>query len=84
MMQKVMKIHELDPNFPDAILDKIKEFLENEDVFENPQNHAALIEEVKIEAALITNNSPYAEVRAVVDNKDDIDTPCVSSRLVYV
>lgn len=26
---------------------------------------------MKVEAALITNNSPYAEVRAVVDNKDD-------------
>jgi len=26
---------------------------------------------MKLEAALITNNSPYAEVRAVVDNHDD-------------
>ncbi|KAH0159645.1 hypothetical protein KCU67_g7021, partial [Aureobasidium melanogenum] len=27
MMEKVWKIHELDPNFPDSILDKIREFL---------------------------------------------------------
>jgi hypothetical protein len=30
-----------------------------------------LIDEMKLEAALITVNSPYAEVRAVVDNTDD-------------
>ncbi len=35
---------------------------------------------MKIEAALITNNSPYAEVRAVVDNKDDPSLPCSSIR----
>jgi hypothetical protein len=35
---------------------------------------------MKLEAALITNNSPYAEVRAVVDNKDDPSTPCSTVR----
>jgi OPT family oligopeptide transporter len=35
---------------------------------------------MKIEAALITNDSPYAEVRAVVDNKDDPNTPCSTVR----
>lgn len=35
---------------------------------------------MKIEAALITNNSPYAEVRAVVDNKDEPSTPCSTIR----
>ena len=34
----------------------------------------------RIEAALITNNSPYSEVRAVVDNKDDVTTPCSTVR----
>lgn len=35
---------------------------------------------MKLEAALITNNSPYSEVRAVVDNKDDPDMPCSTIR----
>lgn len=35
---------------------------------------------MKIEAALITNNSPYAEVRAVVDNRDDPTTPVSTIR----
>lgn len=35
---------------------------------------------MKLEAALITNNSPYAEVRAVVDNKDDPSMPCGTIR----
>ncbi len=52
----------------------------NEDIFENPEKHEDLINEMKIEAALITNNSPYAEVRAVVDNKDDPSTPCSTVR----
>lgn len=35
---------------------------------------------MKIQAALITNNSPYAEVRAVVSNRDDPTTPCSTIR----
>jgi hypothetical protein len=35
---------------------------------------------MRLEAALITNNSPYAEVRAVVDNKDDPNMPCSTIR----
>ena len=35
---------------------------------------------MKIEAALIQSNSPYAEVRAVVDNTDDPSTPCSTIR----
>jgi hypothetical protein len=35
---------------------------------------------MKLEAALITVNSPYSEVRAVVDNHDNVDTPCGTIR----
>jgi len=35
---------------------------------------------MKVEAALITTNSPYSEVRAVVDNHDDVDIPCSTVR----
>ncbi|KAM7191832.1 OPT oligopeptide transporter [Rhypophila sp. PSN 637] len=79
-MWSVLKIHERDPNFPHSILMRIQEFMANEDVFEHPEKHEALIAEMKLEAALITNNSPYAEVRAVVDNHDNPSTPCSTVR----
>ncbi|KAH9890262.1 OPT oligopeptide transporter [Xylariomycetidae sp. FL2044] len=80
MMTDVLAGHERDPNFPNSVITKIREFLGNEDIFENPIKHEDLIWEMKLEAALITNNSPYAEVRAVVDNKDDPSTPCSTIR----
>lgn len=79
-MANVLRIHERDPNFPHVIIERIQAFLGNEAIFTNPEKHEALILEMKLEAALITNNSPYAEVRAVVDNKDDPATPCATVR----
>lgn len=79
-MANVLRIHERDPNFPHIILERIQAFLEDDDVFNNPEKHETLITEMKLEAALITNNSPYAEVRAVVDNKDNPSTPCSTVR----
>ncbi|KAM0815560.1 putative OPT oligopeptide transporter protein-domain-containing protein [Seiridium cardinale] len=80
MMEKVLLIHENDPNFPFSIIERIRAFLGNDAIFENPEKHAVLIEEMKLEAALITVNSPYAEVRAVVDNHDDVNIPCGTIR----
>ncbi|CCF36791.1 hypothetical protein CH063_08276 [Colletotrichum higginsianum] len=80
MMKNVLRIHDRDPNFPHSVLMKIHEFLDNENVFENPEKHEQIIWEMKLEAALITNNSPYSEVRAVVDNKDDPNLPCGTIR----
>ncbi|KAK3689067.1 OPT oligopeptide transporter protein-domain-containing protein [Podospora appendiculata] len=80
LMKNVFKIHEFDPNFPHAIIDKTKEFLDNEDIVAHPEQHAELIYEMKLEAALITNNSPYSEVRSVVDNFDNPNTPCATIR----
>jgi len=88
---RVHRVHERDPNFPLIVLQKIQAFLDNEHLFrpasdtdaEKPQyniEHEHLIREMKLEAALITTNSPYAEVRAVVDNKDDVHAPCSTIR----
>jgi hypothetical protein len=80
MMKNVMKVHEKDPNFPVLILDRINEFLGNEDIFDHPENYSELVAKMKTEAALITNNSPYAEVRAVVSNTDDVNIPSSTIR----
>ncbi|CEJ90946.1 Putative Oligopeptide transporter OPT superfamily [[Torrubiella] hemipterigena] len=80
MMKNVLAIHDGDPNFPFITLQKIKEFLSNPNIADNPEKHEDIIQEMKLEAALITNNSPYAEVRAVVDNRDDPNTPVSTIR----
>ena len=80
MMIRIKRIHDDDPNFPTSVIHKIRAFLDNDSVFANPEKHHQLIQEMKLEAALVTNNSPYAEVRAVVSNKDDPTTPCSTIR----
>lgn len=80
LMKQVHLQHSRDPNFPVEIIQKIEDFLGNEDVFDNPEKHEDLINEMKLEAALITNNSPYAEVRSVVDNHDDPSLPVSTIR----
>jgi OPT family small oligopeptide transporter len=89
-MVHVYRVHERDPNFPIGVLQKIKMFLDNEDLFVSEPNPSdekypsevfeTLVREMKLEAALITTNSPYAEVRAVVDNRDDVHAPCSTIR----
>jgi OPT family small oligopeptide transporter len=54
--------------------------LDDESIFLHPEDHAQLIREMKIQAALITTNSPYSEVRAVVDNRDDPSMPVSTIR----
>ncbi|KAF4120900.1 OPT oligopeptide transporter protein [Geosmithia morbida] len=80
LLTTVRTIHEKDPNFPHSVLIRIDEFLDNPEIARNPEQHSTLIYEMKLQAALITNNSPYAEVRAVVDNHDDPSTPCSTVR----
>jgi len=52
----------------------------DDDVVQHPENHEDRIYRMKVEAALITGNSPYAEVRAVVDNHDDPTMPSSTIR----
>ena len=82
-MQQVLEFHQYDQNFPHSVMMKIKEFLaipENE--LENGE-HSELIREMKLEAILVTENSPYAEVRAIVENWDDHELP-VSTIRAYI
>jgi len=89
ILRDVIQNHENDQNFPVDVLDSMKEFVRDEDIFLNPQSHEKLIAEMRIEATLISNHSPYPEVRAVVDNTDDPSMPCSTIRawvigIIYV
>ncbi|KAL6871282.1 OPT domain-containing protein [Trichoderma novae-zelandiae] len=76
--------HKHDLNFPSAVLLRVGDFLDNESIFDNPEKHQRLIEEMKIETALIINNSPYAPVRAIVDNHDDPSLPVSTIRAWFM
>lgn len=65
ILRDVIKNHENDQNFPIQVLHSMKEFVANHDIFEHPEKYATLITEMKVEAALIKDDSPYPEVRAV-------------------
>ncbi|OCF35911.1 OPT family small oligopeptide transporter [Kwoniella heveanensis BCC8398] len=84
IMKQIQEMHQYDQNFPRTVLERIEEFLTNPDVLTNPSAHRELIHEMKLEALLVTENSPYAEVRAVVENTDDVDMPSFTFRTWFI
>ncbi|EHK24985.1 uncharacterized protein TRIVIDRAFT_61734 [Trichoderma virens Gv29-8] len=74
------RLHKRDPNFPLDVIEKIEDFLQNDGIFAQPEKYEQQISEMKIQAALIVNNSPYAEVRSVVSPHDDPTMPCSTIR----
>jgi len=56
-------------------------FLEHPDVMDRPEKHQELVDEMKMEAVISTENSPYAEVRANVDATDDPTLPVLTIRV---
>lgn len=61
-------------------LEHLKDFVDNSDHFDKPNEHTRTIREAKIKVALLAGNSPYAEVRAVVDAHDDPSMPVSTIR----
>ncbi|KAL7816243.1 OPT domain-containing protein [Trichoderma gracile] len=74
------RLHKRDPNFPLDVIEKIENFLNNENIANEPAKYEQQISEMKIQAALIVTNSPYAEVRSVVSPHDDPTMPCSTIR----
>ncbi|GFZ47046.1 hypothetical protein JCM24511_04272 [Saitozyma sp. JCM 24511] len=77
----LIEMHRYDHNFPRAALDRMEEFINNSDVLPNPDKHAELIREVKLECILSLENSPYLEVRANVHPTDDPTMPRFTFRI---
>ncbi|KAH6879423.1 OPT oligopeptide transporter protein-domain-containing protein [Thelonectria olida] len=78
--ENLLFFHEHDPNFNPESLVRLRSFVDNTPLFENPEKHGDIISNIKTEVSLLTINSPYAEVRAVVSNKDDPSTPAGTIR----
>ncbi|KAJ7238969.1 OPT oligopeptide transporter protein-domain-containing protein [Mycena rebaudengoi] len=71
-IQRIADEHGDDPNFPTPVLTAARRYLYNDELKQNQAEYQRVYEELKVEAAMIVINSPYAEVRAVVDNHDDL------------
>ncbi|KAL4947343.1 OPT oligopeptide transporter protein-domain-containing protein [Aspergillus filifer] len=79
-VKHVLDFHQHDPNFNRDSIVRLELFVSNSELFRNPDAHAELISDIKVEISLLTQNSPYAEVRAVVSNKDNESTPAGTIR----
>ncbi|KAF8173175.1 OPT-domain-containing protein [Mycena galopus ATCC 62051] len=75
VLNRIVDQHGDDPNFPPGVLEAANRYLFDDDLKDQPEEYRRLYDELKIDAAMITINSPYAEVRAVVDNHDDPQVP---------
>ncbi|KAJ7106285.1 OPT oligopeptide transporter protein-domain-containing protein, partial [Mycena epipterygia] len=80
VIRRIVEEHSYDPNFPPAVLDTANLYLFDPDLKESPAEYQRVYDELKVAAALMVINSPYAEVRAVVDNHDDPSVPASTFR----
>lgn len=84
ILRETIRDHELDPNFRTEILTSARTALrETPDKLETTRLQG-LVAEIQAERDLLLNDSPYAEVRAVVDNTDDPSTPVNTFRAWFL
>ncbi|CAK5266492.1 unnamed protein product [Mycena citricolor] len=76
----IVKEHGDDPNFPRTVIEAANRYLYDPELRQDPVEFQRVYEELKVEAAMMNVNSAYAEVRAVVSNKDDPTTPVLTFR----
>ncbi|RDW89690.1 hypothetical protein BP6252_01722 [Coleophoma cylindrospora] len=83
-LKETLAEHSLDPNFPADILERARNILNDDTENISPEQARRLMEEIEVEKQYLLNDSPYAEVRAVVDNTDDPDTPVNTFRAWFL
>lgn len=71
LLKETLSEHETDANFPQEMLNEAHEFLAKDP--KEITNHEAqsLLQDIRKQRDLLLNDSPYPEVRAVVDPVDD-------------
>lgn len=84
IVSQLFQIHENDQNFPNQTLERMKEFLDTPAIMDNEKGHEELVREMKMEAIMSTENSPYLEVRANVDPTDDPTMPSLTFRVLFL
>lgn len=74
-LRETIEEHELDPNFPPEILISARAALQEDPAQLQTTHLQGLLAEIQAERELLLNDSPYPEVRAVVDPRDDESLP---------
>ncbi|KAL7791539.1 OPT superfamily oligopeptide transporter [Trichoderma ceciliae] len=83
-LQQLLQDHELDQNFPQDILERIRDFLDkqkNHDIVADPELARSLLDDCYEQRNLALNHSAYPEVRAVVEPTDDPTLPVATFRV---
>jgi OPT family small oligopeptide transporter len=76
VLKEILAEHSLDANYPQELLDRAREFLDRDPDSIQAFDAQALVDDIRRQKDLLLNDSPYPEVRAVVDPFDD---PSVSA-----
>ncbi|KAJ5936413.1 OPT oligopeptide transporter [Penicillium verhagenii] len=76
LVKETIAEHEMDGNFPQEMLDAAREFLAKDPKQITALEAQTLLQEIRHQRDVLLNDSPYPEVRAVVD---PIDDPSISS-----
>ncbi|UKZ88747.1 uncharacterized protein TrAFT101_004485 [Trichoderma asperellum] len=83
-LQQLLQDHELDQNFPQDILNRIRDFLDRQkrhDLVTDLELARTLFDDYHEQRNLALNHSAYPEVRAVVDPTDDPTLPVATFRV---
>jgi OPT family small oligopeptide transporter len=82
-LEELLREHELDPNFPQEILQRARNALKGHKAngYVDPEVAQSLMHDIEEHKKLSENNSPYAEVRAIVDPTDDSSLPVGTFRV---
>lgn len=83
-LQQLLQEHELDQNFPQDILNRIRDFLDKQKshgLVTDLELARTLLDEYHEQRNLALNHSAYPEVRAVVDPTDDPTLPVATFRV---
>ena len=71
LLRESVAEHEMDSNFPQEMLNAARDFLAKDPKQISNLEAQALLQDIRKQRDLLLNDSPYPEVRAVVDPTDD-------------
>ncbi|KAF5718578.1 OPT family small oligopeptide transporter [Fusarium mundagurra] len=81
-LRRLVEEHEHDQNFPNELLNRAREYLENEnDEQQDAELGQSISREFAAQKELMLNSSIYPEVRAVVDDSDNPTLPVGTFRV---
>ncbi|EWZ43724.1 hypothetical protein NW765_009216 [Fusarium oxysporum] len=82
ILRRLVEEHEHDQNFPDDLLNRAREYLENEhDEQQDALARLSISREFEAQKELMLDGTIYPEVRAVVDDTDDPTLPVGTFRV---